>query len=316
MRASNAPLVSIILPTFDRLRFLRPAVDSVLAQSFIDWELLIADDGSGADTRQYLRTLERDARITLIWLTHSGTPAIVRNAALGRACGEYVAFMDSDDLWTPVKLERQLEALRARRGCRWSYTAFSQIDERDLPLPEEARRRWVPHQGFIFERLTIGEVSIRTPSVLATRELIMQAGGFDETLRSAEDLDLWLRLALDSEVALVDEPLLLVRRHDENHSRAWQSAFSGRDHALHKLQARVDARRRGLLRRERVGNAIKLALTHASLGEHAGAVRALWCSARYAWWYPRWWLAGARTLLRAPLPKRLMDVYRHSSRSA
>src|ERR1700734_971226 len=113
MRASNAPLVSIILPTFDRLRFLRPAVDSVLAQSFTDWELVIADDGSGADTRQYLRTLERDARITLIWLTHSGTPAIVRNAALGRAGGEYVAFMDSDDLWTPVKLERQLKALRA-----------------------------------------------------------------------------------------------------------------------------------------------------------------------------------------------------------
>ena len=250
MRASNAALVSIILPSFDRLRFLRPAVASVLAQSFTDWELLIADDGSGEDTRRYLRTLENDARIKLIWLTHSGAPAIVRNAALRKACGEYVAFMDSDDLWAPTKLERQLKQLRERPGCRWSYTAFSQIDERGSPLPEEASRRWVPHQGFIFERLAIGEVSIRTPSVLATRGLIVQAGGFDETLRSAEDLDLWLRLALDSEVAIVDEPLLQVRRHDENHSRDWQSAFFGRDRALQKLQPRVDARRRGLVRRD------------------------------------------------------------------
>jgi glycosyltransferase involved in cell wall biosynthesis len=316
MRASSAPLVSIVLPTFNRLGFLAATVDSVLAQSFSGWELIIADDGSDVPTRQYLCSLAERPRVRLIGLSHTGVPAIVRNAALREARGEYVAFIDSDDLWSPGKLQRQLKALRARAHCRWSYTAFSQIDASGLPLAEEATRRWVPHEGFIFEPLTRGEVSIRTPTVIATRELLLHSGGFDETLRSAEDLDLWLRLALDSEVALVDEPLLLVRRHDENHSRAWESAFSGRDHALQKLQDRVDARRRGLLRRERVGNAIKLALTHASLGEHAGALRALWCSARYSWWSPRWWLAGARTLLRAALPKRLLDAYRHSSRSA
>jgi glycosyltransferase involved in cell wall biosynthesis len=316
MPASSAPLVSVILPSFDRLRFLRPAVESVLAQSFTDWELLIADDGSGEDTRQYLRTLENDCRIRLIWLAHSGIPAMVRNAALRKTRGEYIAFMDSDDLWAPMKLQRQLQGLRERPGCRWSYTAFSQIDERGLPLPEEATRRWVPHQGFIFERLMIGEVSIRTPSVVASRRLIVQAGGFDETLRSAEDLDLWLRLALYSEVMLIDQPLLQVRRHDENHSRDWQSAFFGRDHALRKLQPRVDARRRGLLRRERVRNALKLAVTHACLGEPAGALRALCRSARYSWRYPQWWLGGIKTLLRAHVPKRLVAIYRHSSRSA
>jgi glycosyltransferase involved in cell wall biosynthesis len=316
MPAGRAVPVSIILPSFDRLRFLRPAVDSVLAQSFTDWELLIADDGSGADTSHYLRALESDARIRVIWLAHSGVPAMVRNAALRQARGTYIAFMDSDDLWAPAKLERQLKGLRERRSCRWSYTAFSQIDESGLPLPEEATRRWVPHEGLVFERLTVGQVSIRTPSVLATRELIVQAGGFDEALHSAEDLDLWLRLALDSELAIVDEPLLLVRRHDENHSRAWQSAFAGRDHALLKLQARVDARRRSLLRRERVRNALKLAATHAALGEQADAMRALRRSARYSWAYPQWWLGGMKVLLRTQLPNRLLDVYRHGSRSA
>jgi glycosyltransferase involved in cell wall biosynthesis len=316
MRASNAALVSIILPSFDRLRFLRPAVASVLAQSFTDWELLIADDGSGEDTRRYLRTLENDARIKLIWLTHSGAPAIVRNAALRKACGEYVAFMDSDDLWAPTKLERQLKQLRERPGCRWSYTAFSQIDERGSPLPERrvdagCRTRVSFSSAWPSARSPSGPRACLRPAGSSCR-----SGGFDETLRSAEDLDLWLRLALDSEVAIVDEPLLQVRRHDENHSRDWQSAFFGRDRALQKLQPRVDARRRGLLRRERVRNALKLALTHAALDQPADAVRALGHSARYCWWYPQWWLGGMKTLLRAHVPKRLLDIYRHSSRSA
>src|SRR5471030_100631 len=144
MRSSGTPVVSIILPTFNRLRFLRPAVDSVLAQTFADWQLIIADDGSDEATRRYLRALDRHGRVSLIWLAHSGIPAIVRNAALRQARGDYVAFMDSDDLWSPEKLQRQLESLQQRPGCRWSYTAFSQIDEFGVPLAEEATRRWVP----------------------------------------------------------------------------------------------------------------------------------------------------------------------------
>jgi glycosyltransferase involved in cell wall biosynthesis len=316
MPASSAPLVSIVLPTFNRLRFLAATVDSVLAQSFTGWELIIADDGSDAPTRHYLRSLAARPRVRLIGLSHTGVPAIVRNAALREARAEYVAFIDSDDLWSPRKLERQLDSLRARAHCRWSYTAFSQIDASGVPLAEEATRRWVPHAGFIFEPLTLDEVSIRTPSVLATRELLLHSGGFDETLRCAEDLDLWLRLSLESEVLLVDEPLLQVRRHAENHSRAWQSAFLGRDHTLKKLQARVDPARRRLLRRERVRNALKLAATHAARGEDASALRA-WCrSARYAWSYPRWWLGGLKTLLRAQLPQRPLERHRHRGRSA
>jgi glycosyltransferase involved in cell wall biosynthesis len=314
MPAADHPLVSIVLPTCNRLRFLRPAIESLFAQTFTDWELVIADDGSDEPTRRYLHALGALARVRLIWLSHCGTPAVVRNAALHRARGWFIAFMDSDDLWTPTKLQRQIELLRTRPRCRWSYTAFSQIDDAGATLAEEATRRWVPHEGSIFEPLTSGAVSIRTPSVLASRLLILRAGGFDETLRSAEDYDLWLRLALESEIAIVDEPLVLVRRHDENHSRVWESAFVGRDHALRKLQNRVDLDRRSLLRKERVNNALKLALTHASLGESAGALRALCRSVPYSWSYPRWWLRGARTLLRANLPQRLLDRARHDRR--
>jgi hypothetical protein len=164
--------------------------------------------------------------------------------------------------------------------------------------------------------LVTGRAQIRTPSVLATRELITQAGGFDEDLLSGEDFDLWLRLSLHSEVAIVDEPLLYVRRHPDSHSSNWQSAFVGRDRSLSRRQQLVDGRRRSLLREERVRNALKLAATHAELGAQGRMFHALWESVPYSWTYPRWWLSGLKTMLRPYLPGRLLEFYRKRRRCA
>jgi GT2 family glycosyltransferase len=311
-----AATVSVVLPTFNRLKYLRPTIESVYAQTFTDWELILADDGSDLETTQYLRSLAADPRVIVVWLPHTGKPSMVRNAALLRATGEYIAFLDSDDLWAPRKLERQIETLRARVNCRWSYTAFLQIDGSGEPLAEEAQRLWIPHEGDIFEQVATGRASIRTPSVLATRELIAQAGGFDEGLLSAEDYDLWLRLALYSPVAIVDEPLVYVRRHEDNHTTDWQSAFVGRDSWLSRRQQLVDAGRRSLLRKERMKNALKLAATHAQLGAQGSMWRALWKSLAYSWTYPRWWLAGSKMVLRSYLPRQMLDSSWKSRRGA
>jgi glycosyltransferase involved in cell wall biosynthesis len=310
------PLVSVVLPTFNRLRFLRPAIESVYAQTFADWELIIADDGSDLETRQYLQSLAEDPRVLVLWLAHTGKPSTVRNAGVSRSSGEYVAFLDSDDLWAARKLERQIETLRARVNCRWSYTAFLQVDGSGNPLPEEAQRPWIPHEGEIFEQVVTGRAQIRTPTVLATRELITQAGGFDEELLSGEDYDLWLRLALYSEAAIVNEPLVYVRRHEDSHTRDWQSAFVGRDSSLNRRQRLVDSGRRSLLREQRMRNALKLAATHAELGAQGRMLRALWESLAYAWTYPQWWLQGLKTVLLRPyLPRRLLEYYRKRRRS-
>jgi glycosyltransferase involved in cell wall biosynthesis len=306
---SSAAIVSVVLPTFNRLKYLRPTIESVYAQTFADWELIIADDGSDLETTQYLQSLAGEPRVMVVWLPHTGRPSMVRNAALLRATGEYIAFLDSDDLWAPRKLERQIETLRARVNCRWSYTAFLRVDGSGKPLPEEAQRLWIPHEGDIFEQVATGRASIRTPSVLATRQLIAQAGGFDEGLLSAEDYDLWLRLALYSEVAIVDEPLVYVRCHEDNHTSDWQSAFVGRDRMLSRRQQLVDAGRRSLLRKERMRNALQLAATHAELGAQHRMFRALWESLAYSWTYPRWWLSGLKIVLRPYLPRPQLDSY-------
>jgi len=310
------PVVSIILPTFGRLQYLRPTVASLYRQTFRDWELIVADDGSDAETRAYLRTLQTDSRVTVLWLKHTGIPAIVRNVALGQARGEYVAFLDSDDLWAPEKLSRQMALLRSRPLCGWCYTAVSHIDGSEQTLPEPVFGPWLPCDGAVFERLVTGPVVIRTPSVLAARELVARAGGFDETIRSGEDYDLWLRLALVSDVALLDEPLVQVRRHEANYTQNWEIAFTGRDHTLEKLQGTVDTDRRMLLGTERTRNALTLAARHASLGNPAQMLRALCRALPYSWSSPLWWLALVKTPLRPYVPQRLVDACRRRRRAA
>ena len=114
--SDGAPKVSVIMATFNRPQYLGPAIDSVLGQTMTDLELIIADDGSNDATRAVLRSLTADPRVHVLWREHCGNPAAVRNAALREARGEFVAFQDSDDVWLPQKLARQLEALERYRN--------------------------------------------------------------------------------------------------------------------------------------------------------------------------------------------------------
>ncbi len=177
--SDRPPAVSVILPTFNRLKFLRPAVDSVLSQTFIDWELIIADDGSDTETVSYLETLQAAPGVRLLKLAHTGNPSAVRNAALRDARGEYVAFIDSDDVWLPRKLEIQLSALRSS-GRRWSYTALTRVDDSGAVMPGEVPGRRLLREGSILEHLLTLEVVIATPSVLVERYLLVELGGFEQ----------------------------------------------------------------------------------------------------------------------------------------
>jgi glycosyltransferase involved in cell wall biosynthesis len=295
-----APKVSVILPTYNRLPFLRVAVASVIAQTYRKWNLIIADDGSDAETRTYLAKLATLPQVRVLHLPHSGNPARTRNAALRNSDGEYVAFLDSDDEWEPVKLRKQLDALAADRTSKWCYTGFLRIDATGRPLAAERHRSWTPYAGEIFAALVTTHASIRTPSVLAERALVQQVGAFDESYLAAEDYDLWMRLALHSTVALVDEPLVRVRVHGLNHSsRQWPGALIGRDQSLKKLQSTAPSQYRELLQRARMQNAVQLARSYALHRDRRGALRTLYRSSGYSWRYPRWWWETCMALAHA-----------------
>ena len=294
-----SPLVSIVMPTFNRMEFLRATVAAVFAQTMREWELIIADDGSSSETLDYLQSLTRDDRVRLLRLSRTGNPGAARNAGIRAAQAAWIAFLDSDDLWASNKLERQLAVLRANPECGWSYTAFVMIDAEDKPLPSERNRAWTPHSGRIFTQTVRTTVSLRLPSVLASAELVLGVGAFDEAIDVSEDYDLWLRLALRSPVCVVDEPLVSVRRHSSNPKRRPGSPHQARDYALRKIEPLVEGPERRLVVEERSRNALGWAAALTAHGRPWASASTVCKSVPVGWKFPRWWYGAGKELARA-----------------
>jgi len=302
MNTGRQPLVSVVMATCDRTHFLGPTIDSVLKQSVEDLELVIADDGSGEATCRVLHAWESDPRVRVLWLPHRGIPGAVRNVALQAARGRYVAFQDSDDVWMPEKLASQLAALAATPGARWCYTACEHIDSRGAPLALSHIDAWRAHSGDIRDAVACLRAHTALPTVLVERDLLENAGFFDERLRLFEDHDLWLRLACLSEVAVVPQPLVKVRRHDEHYSgRDQLAAAECRATFLERAWgAPISAAARAELRRIRALHAARVARLRARSGDRRAARDSLRRSLREGWRYTRWWIDAAHVFLSAP----------------
>ena len=295
------PLVTVVLPTFDRFEFLPSAVQSVFQQTMRDWELVIADDGSGREVRDYLNTLNDGARVRTLFLPHSGNPGRARNAAIAVARAPYIAFLDSDDLWEPRKLERQLAMMRAEEGCDWSYTGVTFIDDEGKPLAVELNRRWTMYRGDVFERVLRDPASVRTPTVvIAKTQLVRDVGGFDEAIDrgSGEDSDLWMRLALRSPACIVSESLARIRWHAGHWNRDVSLPYASREYSLRKLSEGATAAQRALLERERSLNALLWAGETAATGGRWRALVMVGKSLPCGWKFALWWYESAKAIVR------------------
>jgi len=309
-QAGKLPLVSIILPTFNRLKYLRPAVESVFAQTFTDWELIAADDGSEGETVSYLAALANPPRVKVLRLPHTGNPGAVRNAASRVARGEYIAFLDSDDVWLPEKLALQVASLRSHPQRGWSHTAFAVIDESAELLRGADARWWPAAEGRILEPLVKMEVVVAISSVVVNRKLLEQVGGFDLEQPACNDYDLWLRLAGLSEIDGIGEILLHKRRQHDPYYRSTM-VFEDIGRAIAKLLAMsTDRSLHSVLCRERAKVAAGLARSQAIYGNRWAALRTLARSSQYSWGYREWWLGGAAAAVRAVTPAGILRVAR------
>ncbi len=198
-----APAVSVIIPTWNRLSFLRQAIASVRAQTFGDYELIVVDDGSADGTREWL-TAER---ITAVALPHSGYPGLVRNRGAEKATGRYLAFLDSDDLWEAEKLAIQTAFMTGHPGINLCHTR-----ERWLRHGRDISQAGQRHQtsGRIF-RDALKKCIIGPSTVMLRRDLFLEHGGFAVDLEIAEDYELWLRLTAREEAGYIDRPLTVKR---------------------------------------------------------------------------------------------------------
>lgn len=212
----GTPTVSVIIPTYNRAPLVAEAVASVLAQTWTDYELLVVDDGSTDATLEVLAPF-RD-RLRLLQQPENRGVSAARNRGAQEARGEWLAFLDSDDLWLPAKLARQLQWLAAHPGVQIAQTEEIWLRHGRRVNPKKQHRK---QSGRIF--LPSLHLCLVSPSaVMLRRELFLQAGGFDESLPACEDYDLWLRLSWQYDIGLVPEPLIVKRGgHPDQLSRQW-----------------------------------------------------------------------------------------------
>ena len=201
--------VSVILPTYNRAGILKKAIDSVLGQTYRDMELIIVDDGSTDQTADVVSLIE-DPRIRYVYTQINRGAAAARNYGIAQASPEavYIAFEDSDDLWHPDKLEKQLGEMEKHPEAGFCYhkIAYDMGGGYQAILPDE-RLPLEKKQGVIYAQLLYDNL-VDCPSMLIRRELLDQVGGFDEMLKALEDYDLALRLAEAAPAAFVNEVLL------------------------------------------------------------------------------------------------------------
>ena len=210
------PRVSVIIPTYNRAALVQEAVASVLAQTYRDFELLVVDDCSTDATREALAAW--GGEIQVLRLPARRGVSVARNAGIAAARGEWLAFLDSDDLWLPEKLARQMAFVQAHPQFLLSQTEETWVRRGVRVNPPRTHKK---EGGRIFLR-SLERCLVSPSAAVLHRRLIEEHGGFDPSLPAAEDYDLWLRLSWRYEVGLLPEPLVIKRGgHEDQLSRQW-----------------------------------------------------------------------------------------------
>jgi len=209
----NKPTVSIIIPTYNRRQSIGRSIESVLNQTYRDFELIIVDDGSTDNTKELVADFN-DERIRYVRHEENKGEAAARNTGIKAARCDYIAYQDSDDEWLPEKLARQIELLEnASPEVGVIYTGFWKA--------ENHKRTYVPFSwvsqknGDIHKELLKGNF-IGSPVVLIKKECFNKVGLFDEKLRNLVDWEMWLRVSKYYHFKCIDEPLVIAHYHSDN----------------------------------------------------------------------------------------------------
>ena len=213
-KSAKKPLVSVIIPTYNRGWIVKEAIESVLAQDFSDYELIVVDDGSDDRTSEILAAYE--GQITVIAQANRGVSA-ARNRGIAAAAGRLIAFLDSDDLWLPQKLTTQVNFFAENTDA-----VICQTEERWVRngVRVNPKKRHLKFSGMIFER-SLALCLVSPSAVMIKKALFDAVGVFDEDLPACEDYDLWLRISCRYPVHLIETPLIIKRGgHADQLSRA------------------------------------------------------------------------------------------------
>lgn len=208
--------ISTIIPTYNASRYICQCIDSVLNQTYSQHEIIVVDDGSTDNTYELLQGYSKV--IKYIYQENSG-PSSARNRGIEVSTGDWLAFVDSDDVWMPDKLEKQVKCISKNRDY---VLVVSDMYEGNDPSCTKApifEKFDDIKEGFIFDRL-LKSSYIYTPTVLVNKDIVKEFNGFDTKLNMLEDLDLFLKIAYKYQIGVVNEMLVFRRRHDQNISKS------------------------------------------------------------------------------------------------
>lgn len=208
------PLISVVIPVYNGESTIADTIQSVLSQSFLDLELIVINDGSSDSTLDILMEFQ-DPRLKIFTYANSGLSAS-RNRGIDHALGEYISFLDADDLWTSDKLDAQLNALRANPEAAVAYSWTDFIDEKGNLLGFGIHETV---NGYVYPNLLTFFFVGSGSNALICKKVFDEVGRFDETLTSAEDMDMFLRLAARYQFSAVSAPQILYRITDNSMSR-------------------------------------------------------------------------------------------------
>lgn len=298
-----SPAVSVVMATYNYGRFLGGAVESVLGQTFGDFELIVVDDGSSDDTAAVLRPYLADPRVRGYRLDHLGQPA-AKNVGIRLARAPLIAFLDADDLWLPAKLERQLACFQADPSLGLVCARTLWIDETGIPLE---RKQPTLYRGNVLDELFVDNF-VCFSSAMVRAKVLHEVGLFDESLPLAIDYDLWLRVAASHRFDYVDEPLVKYRTGHASLSRRQEERLE----TVKRIMRRFLDEHGGRVLVDPAMARRAWAETHLHLGlvrRRRSRLAALPCYLRALALAPGWGTAW-RGLVSLPLPERVRCWYR------
>ena len=209
------PKVSVIIPAYNAMAYLPETLESVLNQTFTDFEVLIVNDGSSDGIVEWAAQIQ-DVRVQFITQENQG-PSGSRNTGIWKSQGEYLAFLDADDIWEPTKLEKQIQCLEQNLDIGLIGCGVAHIDENgdilDVFDASKSEGIELKRELFIFNIILCGS----TPIV--RRCCFEKVGFFEHSIRGPEDWDMWLRIAKCYSISVIQEPLVRYRQHSDNLSK-------------------------------------------------------------------------------------------------
>lgn len=205
------PKASVIIPTYNRAQYIINTVKSVINQTYKDFEIIIVDDGSEDNTKEVIENIAKNNQniIQYIYQNNKG-PAAARNTGIINAKGDYIAFLDSDDYWMPNKLEEQFNYFIANPSCNVLHNEVHICNLEGKIIQVNSHQDKAKREGWLFDEIILLKTYIFLSSLIVNKDVFKKVGRFAESLYSSEDVELFLRLALEYKIGFINKPL--VRR--------------------------------------------------------------------------------------------------------